>query len=127
MSSVQPLDEHSLAQVALWRAKRGFLPWPEEWLSPRGWWVPGLVAGWLVTTDSGRALLEDFESNPDADRASVDSALFDLERHISAEAKTLGIRYLIGTTMLQCIRDRVSRAGYGVTEAKFSIHTKVIR
>jgi hypothetical protein len=89
-----------------------------------GYWVPGIAAGWLVTTNSGRALLEDFISNKSASDEDRGRALFAVEREIAAKAKALGFVFLIGTTQLQSVRERVRIAGYTVTAPKFSLHKK---
>ncbi len=123
MTPIRILSE-DLVVIATWREARGLPHWPERWLSPTGYWVPGLAAGWLIATDTGRAYLEDIIANPGADPAEYGRALFAVERTIAAEARSRGYLYLMGTTMLEPIRERVKIAGYSVSEAHFSWHSK---
>lgn len=121
---VEMVSGADLPEIASWRAARGFPSWPDYWLSPRGFWVRGIAAGWLVLTDSGRALLEDFIANQDSDPALRGRALFAIETRISNEAKAMGYHYLIGTTMLESVRERVRVAGYEVSAPNYSLHMK---
>lgn len=122
--NVEVVQQADLPTIADWHHRRGMPAWPEGWLSPHGYWVPGLAAGWFVPTESCRALLEDFVTNPDADKATTNEALFAVEARICEEARARGFRFLIGTTKLSVIRDRVRRAGYEVSEQVFSLHCK---
>lgn len=122
--NVEVVQQADLPTIAGWHYSRGIGAWPEGWLSPYGYWVPGLAAGWFVPTESSRALLEDFVTNPEADRAATNEALFAVEARICEEARARGFRYLIGATKLDVIRSRVRRAGYEVSEATFSLHCK---
>lgn len=123
--NVEPVNEEALKEIASWLPAWGRSDeWPEGWLSDTGFWVPGLAAGWLVTTNSKRALIEDFLSNREADRATVYAALIAVEQRIVDVAKSLGFRYLVGTTKLETVRHKVRAAGYQVTDPVFSMHKK---
>lgn len=122
--NVQFIGPKDLEEIASWRAARGFPPWPSGWLSASGWWVPGVAAGWLVTTNSARAFLEDFIANPDATAEDRGAALEAIEKAIAEHAAPLGFRYLIGVTHLESVRARVRAAGYVVSDPVFSLHKK---
>lgn len=126
--NVEPVGPSALETIARWHAARG-LPegWPRLWLSDLGWWVPGLAAGWLITTNSSRALIEDFATNPRAPKSETYAAMQALESHIVACAKDLGFLYLVGTTKIESIRAKAEKHGYHVTEREFSYLFKDLR
>ncbi len=121
---VERVNSDALAEISKWREAWGFPEWPARWLSPLGYWVPGIAAGWLVTTNSGRALIEDFISSKSASDDERGRALFAIEREIANKARAMGFDFLIGTTQLQSVRERVRIAGYTVTAPKYSLHKK---
>lgn len=125
---VEPVSLSALPEIAKWHTDRG-LPegWPRLWLSDLGWWVPGLAAGWLITTNSSRALIEDFATNPHAPKSETYAAMRAIERHIVACAKDLGFLYLVGTTKIESIRAKCRDNGYHVTEREFSYLFKDLR
>ncbi len=125
MSRVVSVRDEDLAEISTWSTKRGLPDWPgREWLSDLGFWVPGAAAAWLVTTNSPRAFIEDTIANPSVPDRERGEALFAVERVIAQEARRLGFRYLLGVTKIQSVRDRVRIAGYHVTEAIYSLHSK---
>lgn len=124
---VYQVTKDDMPEIARWSEWRGLPEWPgNEWLSDLGFWVPRVCAGWLVTTNSPRALLEDFIANPRCHETLRGEALFALERHIADEARRRGFKFLIGTTKLRSVRERVRIAGYEVSEPVFSLHRKVL-
>lgn len=125
---VEQVTQSDLLEIETWREARGLRrDWPEGWLpSAGGFWVRGVAAGWLVRTDSSRALLEDFISNPDTDPALRGRALFAIEDRIAREARAGGYKFLIGMTMLESVRERVRVANYEVSSPNYSLHRKVL-
>ncbi len=118
-----PVDD--LPEIASWYARRGMDEgWPREWLSDLGFQVRGVAAGWLITTNTARALIEDFITNPDAPKSERGSAIEALEARIVEEARKLGFRHLLGSTNIDAMRERAKGLGYHVTPRGFSFAYK---
>lgn len=122
---VEPVTVDDLPEIALWHARRGMDEgWPREWLSDLGFQVRGVAAGWLITTNTARAMIEDFVSNPDAPKAERRAAIEVVESRIIEEARRLGFRYILGSTNLETMRERAIDLGYHVTPREFSFAYK---
>ncbi len=118
---VEPVTAADLPELARWHARRGMDEgWPREWLSDLGFQVRGLAAGWLITTNTARAMIEDFVSNPDAPKSERRAAVEAVEARIIEEARSRGFRYILGSTNLETMRERALRLGYHVTPRDFS-------
>lgn len=110
------------AEVLSWFEQRSPLDGAINHLIPdvlawdTGFWVPDVGAGFLICTNSAKAFIEDFVTNPNTTPEQRDSALFAIERAIVQEARRRGFRYLMGFSPLPVIWRRVARAGYVISD-----------
>ncbi len=119
---VEPVTAEDLPEIAGWYRARGLdVGWPREWLSDLGFQVRGVAAGWLITTNTARALIEDFIANPAVDSIERRAALVAVENRIVEEARARGFRYILGNANLRAMHDHARALGYHVTDPHFSV------
>lgn len=130
MTTAIPIPPEARDEVLSWfklRAKvtgslteklPGWLPWDT------GFYVPGVGAGFLVLTNSDRAYIEDFVTNPDTTPEQRDSALFAIAQAVEDEARKRGVKYLLGYSPLEIIWKRVESVGYRVWDRPLKAYGK---
>jgi len=83
-------------EINTWFKERKGDSIPEAFLSPTGFIVPGVAAGFLIKTDCNVCFLEPFISNPKAPKELRELALEGIVEALENEATKLGYRFCYG-------------------------------
>jgi hypothetical protein len=128
MLTVRSYDESlDYEMLIAWLAPRN--QWyPKDWFSNYGFIVEnlgvGAAAGFLYLTNSGRAYIEDFITNPEAELEDRSEAIDLLVYTIEKTAKHLGFKYLIGASYHSGIIAKAKRHGFNVSAKPFTLVVK---
>lgn len=119
MSAVQMTAE-DLPTVRAWCLARGKNDFPPGWLPRIGYWVPGVLSGFLYRTDSGVCFLESLVANPETTREERTEAMHAVSAAVASHARELGYQYLLGSSTIPTVTQAARDAGYVVQEGSYA-------
>lgn len=85
--------------------------------------VEDTAAGFLYITDSSVAFLENFVSNPKAQKRQVREAIDEIIKRLMIFAHEAGISRLVGITTKQSMAKRAEAAGFRTVAGAYSLLT----
>lgn len=92
--------------INVWFKKRNGVGIPMESLSNIGFIVPGVAAGFLVTTNVNCCFFEPFIANPDTTPTERDTALREILNKLEDASRSMGIKYTYGLATSQTMIKR---------------------
>lgn len=121
---IKRINDQDLPILNSWCREWGMSPFPEGWLPPTGFWVPGVLAAFLYKTDSKLAYIECVISNPGVGKEERREALFAVNEAIEDEAKASGFQYLMGLSANKSITEAGNMKNYKLSEYKYATMVK---
>lgn len=109
--------DNDFTQLCEWYAKRDMKP-TLELIPTIGFIVPGIAAGFFMSTDTTCCILEPFVTNPDASKADRNEALAVIMKNLLTLAKTLGFTHVFGFTNNEKMAGRCLDLGFKIVEEK---------
>ena len=104
------LEQH-FEEMLRWFAARGEQMTPDA-LPQSGFIIPGKAAGFLYRTDSSMAMIENLVASPELPREERSAAVDAIVLAVADEARRLGFKTLIGSTVLDVVVSRAERLGF---------------
>lgn len=111
MHQLKEFHESDYEEMKSWYNKRNEDCIPIHFLPKVGFIIPNICVGFLYQTDGKFGLIENFITNPDADKKDRHEALDLLIQKLLDTAKELNYTYIIATTNDESILKRGRRAG----------------
>jgi hypothetical protein len=99
-------------------------PIDEAFLAPTGFVVEGIAMGFLLRTDTKRALIEPLVNNGYAPAADREAATDLVVLAILEEARAQGFRVVQGNTVLDAVVARALRLGFTLKEKRYRVVTR---
>lgn len=124
---VLPVTDADLATLNAWCRDHGKSPFPEGWLPPTGFWVPGVLAAFLFRTDSRVAYIECVISNPNTTKEQRREAMLAVADRIAEQATAEGFLYLLGLTAIESVAEAGRLRGYVISQPKYATMVKRLR
>lgn len=109
---MRAFDPTDFEEINKWRRLRKVLVLAEWMYPPTGLICPKVAAGFLVTTDTGYALLENFVTNPEVPIRERRSAVVRIGLALEKIAKERGVKLLFSITNHPSIRNSCVGNGY---------------
>lgn len=109
---IQKYGKSNYLEVHEWfKAQKG-VSILEDMLSPIGFIVPGVAAGFLVLTNVNCCFFEPFIANPKASKPARDEALVMILRELQNKSKELGIKMIYGVSTSPTMIKRALNSGW---------------
>lgn len=106
------VDKEDFVEIDAWLAHRHAPVLDESFYPKCGMIVPGIAAGFLITTDTSIALLDHFVSNPKAKISERRAAIVDIAESLEAVAREAGFTRIIAFTRNEAIMKNAMKNGY---------------
>lgn len=90
-------------------------------LSPVGFIIPGIAAGFLMSTPTKACILEPFIANPEADIADRDLALRTILSSLVDKAEAMGFDYIFGFAASPTMIERAVEQGFYCSEKAVTV------
>lgn len=129
---IRPVEDFDFDQIFSWYKKHNINTYPfnitydKEWFSQTGFIEPNIAAGFVYLTNSKRAYIEDFISNPDVSKEDRDNALNKIVYKIETLCQDNKIKYIMAATNHAAIINRALSHGYQLNTESFRIIVKVV-
>jgi hypothetical protein len=107
-----------------WARGHGLPPAPVGSLPRTGRIIPGVCAAFVYRTDSNVGFIESLVSNPDCDYEKLGEAIKSVVAALEKDAARAGILYLVGSTFIPGIVERVKDMGFEIKPEKYKLFTK---
>lgn len=112
MVDIREYSQQDYYEVSQWFRDQTGHDIPRDLLSNIGFIVPGIAAGFLITTNVNCCFLEPFIANPDIPSANRDIALRKILTQLEQAAEKLNIRITYGISTSPTMLDRAKSSGW---------------
>lgn len=109
-----------LEEIGSWYQKRGMQLIPSL-IPPVGFIVPGIAAGFMMSTNTTAAILEPFIANPDASQHDRDKALTIILEELVNQAAFECNTHVFGFSTSQTMIRRALDMGFKLTETPSTV------
>ena len=92
------VEEKDFIDINLWRSLRNARIIPPDLYPPIGIIEPDVACGFINFTETKMALMENFASNPKADRSMREKTMMQIIEALELIAYDKGIRWVVGVT-----------------------------